>query len=610
MVPPSPEAAKNVLRETFGFDGFRPGQEKAVDAVLTGGDAAVLLPTGAGKSLCYQVPALVFAKHGFGTTIVISPLIALMRDQVHALRARGVAAAALNSSQSDDERRESVRQLLAGELALLYVSPERAAVPSFRRLLGRVPIALWAVDEAHCVSQWGHDFRPEYLRVGELRLVSPAPMVALTATATPEVLNEIEKNLGLRKTCRVIGRFARPNLAFSVSHLRTDAERLESLRAHIQDCDISGGGRVIVYCSTRKKTETVATALRSAGTRVVYYHAGRTQGARDQAQNAFESGRASVLVATNAFGMGIDIPDIRLLVHFQTPGSLEAYYQEAGRAGRDGDPSRCVLFFGRGDLMTQRRLASLGNAGGAAMARAEAALAKMEAYAGGEGCRQQWLCSHFGDTESPPCGRCDDCLGETSQVPKRRARTYDATLTDDEREKILSAVEALSKPVGKTTLAQALHGSMAKNVRRLGLTENPFHASLAHIPVPLIVEAIEAYLSDGALVRKGKKYPTVWLPNRPVRSARRFDGEDGEKPRPKKPRRRGAEMSRALENYRKRQARALKWKPYMVFQRAVISEIEKAKPSTVEELFEIPGLGPSKVERFGLDILDMVRRLS
>jgi ATP-dependent DNA helicase RecQ len=331
--------ARHILKKVFGFSDFRQGQAEAVDAVLSGGDSVVLLPTGGGKSLCYQVPALALAQRGQGTTVVVSPLIALMRDQVTALCGRGVSAAAINSHQEDDEQREVVREFLRGELDLLYVSPERAAAASFRRMLARVDIALIAIDEAHCVSQWGHDFRPEYMRLGELRDIVDAPMIALTATATPVVMEEIVSGLGLREPTMVRGDFSRPNLSFSVQHLRSEAARIGTLQDILTNAGFRGTrgpGRAIVYCSTRKKTETVAKALKSAGFSAAYYHAGRTKLARERVQRAFDLRRAQILVATNAFGMGIDYPDVRVIVHFQTPGSLEAYYQEAGRAGRDG----------------------------------------------------------------------------------------------------------------------------------------------------------------------------------------------------------------------------------------------------------------------------------
>ncbi len=318
----------SVLRDVFGHLEFRPGQREAIDALIAGRDAVVLLPTGAGKSLCYQVPALVASRGGRGTTVVVSPLIALMHDQVSALRARGVMAAALNSHQEEEEQRLVVSAFLRGDLDILYVSPERAAMAGFRRMLERVAIALVAIDEAHCVSQWGHDFRPEYLRLGELRQLVSAPAIALTATATPQVMNEIVRELHMRAPVMVRGDFRRPNLAFAVQRLRGDGERIAALVAACEEAGLAGRvgpGRGIVYCSTRKKTETVAAALKSAGFAAAHYHAGRTALARERAQAAFSLSKTRVLVATNAFVMCIDYPDVRVIVHFQAPGSLDDY---------------------------------------------------------------------------------------------------------------------------------------------------------------------------------------------------------------------------------------------------------------------------------------------
>ncbi len=375
------EAVAELARDVFGYAALRPGQAEAIEAALTGRDAVVVLPTGAGKSTCYQLPALLHHRAGRGTTIVVSPLIALMNDQVEGLRARGIAAAAIHSQLDDEVRAEAFRALMQGELVLLYVSPERAVLDGFKRLLDRAEIAMVAIDEAHCVSQWGHDFRPEYMRLRELReVVLDIPMIALTATATPRVLAELASALGLRDPVRVLGDFRRPNLAFDVEHHRGDATRMISLIAALDRAGMrarTGSGHAIVYCSTRKKTESVAAELRSAGFAAGHYHAGRTALARERAMTAFSVGRLRVLVATSAFGMGVDYPDVRLLVHFQAPGSLEAYYQEAGRAGRDGLPARCVLMFGPADLVTQRLLHD--RSGVAAQARHEDALAAVAA---------------------------------------------------------------------------------------------------------------------------------------------------------------------------------------------------------------------------------------
>jgi len=608
---------RDVLTEVFGHAAFRPGQAEAVSAVLGGRDAAVLLPTGSGKSVCYQVPAIALARAARGTTIVVSPLIALMQDQVGALRGRGVAAGALHSHQDDDEQADTVRDLLAGRLALLYVSPERAAKASFRRMLERIDVALVAIDEAHCVSQWGHDFRPDYMLLRELRDVVDCPMIALTATATPVVLKEIETRLGLVKPARIRTGFDRPNLAFGVQAIRTEKARTEATLTAIDAAGIrgrGGRGRVIVYCSTRKVTERVAKALRSSGLRVGHYHGGRTALARERAQQAFEQGRTRVLVATNAFGMGIDLPDIRLIVHYQTPGSLEAYYQEAGRAGRDGDPARCLLFFGRADLQTQRRLAQSGPSSAARDQRREDALGEIERYATELACRHAGLVAHFtGGEDEPACGRCDVCEGTASDVAAEGHGSErpepPEPLPSEAEDVIVAAVDRLSRPVGRRNLAQALRGGKAKSLARGGLLTMPEYGTLSDYDEDRLVAGIDTLLARGRLERTGKKYPTVWIPGKPMRAARTRGGDGGSAARPAKQKssRFGGDIARALDNYRRRRARKLGWKTYMVFQRAAMLAIDREEPATLDELARIPGLGPAKIERFGEDILAIVR---
>ncbi|MBW2287484.1 MAG: RecQ family ATP-dependent DNA helicase [Deltaproteobacteria bacterium] len=614
-------AARDLLAQIFGHSEFRPGQAEAVEAALGGRDSIVLLATGSGKSLCFQIPAIVASRAGRGTTIVISPLIALMHDQVGALAARGVPAAALHSGQDDAEQKQAVVDFLRGELALLYVSPERAAQAGFRRMLGRTPIALLAIDEAHCVSQWGHDFRPDYMRIHELREIVETPAIALTATATPMVMEEIENRLALRAPVVVRSGFDRPNLRFSVQPLRSQAARLAALQAEIASAGLQSGhgsGRGLVYCSTRKTTETVAKALRSAGIAAGYYHAGRTKLARERAQRAFETRRTRILVATNAFGMGIDLPDIRLIVHFQTPGSIEAYYQEAGRAGRDGEASCCVLFFGPGDLATQRRLHSSASTSAAIANRNELALAAVEKYATRVECRQRRLSAHFtGSDDRPACGNCDVCEDagsvRSAQARFEPDRPAVRLLGSDAHESIVRAVDRLSRPVGKANLARALRGSRAKSLARGGLLMLPEYGSLAEYDEASIVAAVDALLADGRLRRTGRKYPTVWIPGKPIRAstqtnATENDGAAARKPLKRRSSRHGGPLARALDNYRRRQARALKWKTYMVFQRRAILAIDREEPDSLDALARIPGLGPAKIERFGKDILDLVRR--
>ncbi len=607
--------ATAVLQEVFEYPAFRAGQAEAVQANLSGRDAVVLLPTGSGKSLCYQVPAVLRGRQGRGTAIVISPLIALMHDQVGALQARGIAAEALNSHQDAQANRRISQGLRDGDYDLVYASPERAATPGFRRLLEDCQISMLAIDEAHCVSQWGHDFRPEYLQLGELREIVHAPVMALTATATRQVLSEIAQRLGMTKPAIVQGDFRRPNLSFSVRHDRTQVARIKALVEEVDKLGLRAArseGRAIVYCSTRKKTETVAKALRETGLPVGYYHAGRTQLARERAHRAFETRRARILVATNAFGMGIDLPDVRLIVHFQAPGSLEAYYQEAGRAGRDGAPARCVMFFSSADMVTQRRLDG-GNQSELMAQRKHQALAAVERYAHEVQCRQRLLVEHFVEVDdNPDCQRCDVCedaagvsMALEQPAPKVEVQALDAEHT----QLIVQAVDRLRRPVGRLNLARALRGGRAKSLARGGLLTLPEYGSLKAYDEASVVAAIDELLSTGVLMRTGRKYPTVWIAGKPVR-AKVESTASPDKPAARARRGGAGLVARKLDDYRKRTARKLKWKPYMVMQRKALLAIDKTQPDSLDALLKIPGLGPAKVERFGAEILDIVRRYS
>jgi ATP-dependent DNA helicase RecQ len=601
-----------VLRDVFGYDAFRGGQSAAIEAVLAGRDALVLLPTGAGKSVCYQVPAIARARRGEGTTIVISPLIALMNDQVGALAGRGIAAAALHSQCDDPARLETIARLMRGELALLYVSPERAVLDGFKRLLGRARIAMFAIDEAHCVSQWGHDFRPEYMRLAELRQAVPAaPMIALTATATPRVMDEIASSLELRRPAIVRGDFRRPNLTFEVREPHTEDQRIAATVEVLDRAGLrprTGAGRAIIYCSTRKKAEDVAAKLQDAGFAAGYYHAGRTALARERAQTKFSLGRMRVLVATNAFGMGIDYPDVRVIVHYQTPGSLEAYYQEAGRAGRDGEPAHCLLLFGAGDLMTQRRIAEHGSSG-KRQARLDDALATVARYATTWTCRQQLLCAHFtGTDDHAACTTCDACADPARERPSAVAVPASA-LGSAEQQLILAALSAHGRAVGKGNLAKALRGSKAKPVVVQGLDRLAQHGSLSACDEDAIVATIEQLVRERKLVRRGRKYPTVALPaaastratraTRVTRTAHARRGRDGS---------RTSSITVELDRYRKQMARQLKWKAYMIFQRTTIIAIDRQRPDSLAALARIPGLGPNRIARFGDDLLAIVRK--
>lgn len=599
---------QDVLSRVFGHAALRGQQRPAVEAFLQGRDVVVVMPTGAGKSLCFQLPAVVRARAAPGVTLVVSPLVALMEDQVAALRARGVPAACLHSAQDELDQYRTEADFLTGRITLLYVSPERLGAPSFLRHLDRAPIHAVVVDEAHCVSTWGHDFRPDFRaiapRIASLREKHAIPVMALTASATPAVIDDVRATLQLRSPVVIRGGFARPNLEFSVEHVHGTAARDARLAEILQPFRTGRPpGRAIVYTATRKRAESATEHLVSHGFPAACYHAGRTDEAREKAQRAFAVGRTPVLVATNAFGMGVDRPDVRVVVHLEAPGSVEAYYQEAGRAGRDGDPAQCILFFGTADVVTQRVLQRKGRVTAALMDAREHALARLQAYAtSSDICRAARLVAHFEDV--PPdtltaCGHCDVCRGTVAAAvdprPPRTPPVAAEPLRDDDMATVLAAAQALRKPVGKAQLARALRGSTAADVRRKGLMKNPHHGALAHCSETSILAALDALLADGRLEKKGVKYPTVWPAGKGVRTP----GATGGRPRT-------SGLLGALKTWRKRTARALGWKPYMVAPNAALQEMAELRPFTHAELLAIRGMGPARLERFGTELLVLI----
>ncbi len=396
------------LHDRFGFKKFRPGQRSIIEAVLDHRDAMVVMPTGQGKSLCFQLPATLTS----GLTVVISPLIALMKDQVDGLRHRGIAASAFHSGLIQVERDRVIQDIRLRRLQLLYVAPERIQHERFVHILRISGISRLVVDEAHCISHWGHDFRPDYLRLGEFRQrIGLRPCLALTATATGQVQDDICDKLELRHPLRVVTGFRRPNLQFAVEHCQSTKEKLEILESLVAGVvNHPGSGSALVYCATRRHVEEVAARLARTWPKVSFYHAGLEDDRRAAVHEKFLSGEVRVLVATNAFGMGIDKPDVRLVVHFDVPGSLDAYYHEAGRAGRDGVLSRCVLLFQQRDVATQEYFIRQSTNGRAENLRH--LLHHMVSYASALTCRQLAVLEYFGDVDEAalgPCGNCDRC---------------------------------------------------------------------------------------------------------------------------------------------------------------------------------------------------------
>ena len=613
----SPRSARDLLREVFGFAEYRQHQEEIVDHLVAGGDAFVLMPTGGGKSLCYQLPAMV--RHGTG--VVVSPLISLMKDQVDALRAAGVSAAAYNSSLEADEARSVLRALHAGELDLLYVAPETLMTEGFlSRLLGLGDdggaVALFAIDEAHCVSQWGHDFRPEYVQLGQLRELFPGvPIMACTATADPETRDDVRLRLGLQDAAVFVTGFDRPNIRYTVVEKREPLHQLtQFLAAH-------SGESGIVYCLSRKRTEEVAERLRAHGVDAAAYHAGLPADERRRVQDAFARDDVQVVVATVAFGLGIDKSNVRFVVHYDLPKSVESYYQETGRSGRDGLPAEALLLFGLGDAAVVRSLIEGGGRSAAPRDEYERdpervrieihKLNTMIGYADGLSCRREALLGYFGEPYPAPCGNCDICL----EPPE----TFDAT---EQARMALSCVYRLWERdgygYGVGYVIDVLRGSENEKIVGRGHDELSTYGIGAELSRDHWQSLIRQLIHRGYLVQDIARYSALRL----TESARPLlRGEETlvlAKPRTrvptKKQRVRTARAGRAAElaglpvdeelfdelrALRKQLADEQNVPAYVVFSDATLAEMAARKPATSAELLEVNGVGQTKLERYG-----------
>ena len=602
------------LKEYFGHAQFRPGQERLIDAILSGRDVLGVMPTGGGKSICYQIPALLLP----GLTLVISPLISLMKDQVSALRGNGIQAAFLNSSLSSEDFQETVREIHRGAYKLVYIAPERLDDPRFSALLRDHAVSLLAVDEAHCISQWGHDFRPSYLKIADLadKLPRRPVVAAFTATATREVREDITTRLRLRDPVCLVTGFDRPNLYFEV---RRPANKTAATLKLVRERRGKSG---IIYCATRASVERVCQRLQQAGIPATRYHAGLSDQERRANQTEFQYDRRPVMVATNAFGMGIDKSNVNYVLHYNMPKSLEAYYQEAGRAGRDGEPAECILLFSQGDVNTAKYL--IANSGeNEALTEEERELVRrrdlllldaMVGFCKTSGCLRRYLLDYFGQTSMERCENCGNCRTPFVETDVTR-----------EAQMILSCVrrvwDRLGYYVGPALIIRVLRGSKDQRVRELGLDELSTYGLMRALPRGTVREIVDHLQREGFLTvepEHGTLRPTpranevlfhgqrvtmlrpVEAPEDGVEGKRRAGPEDeaeGKHPAVQAGPDEGLLV--ALKALRGRLAREAGVPAYLVFSNAALADMAAKRPRTPEEFLEVSGVGQVKASQYG-----------
>jgi len=593
----TPQTLHSSLLQNFGFKQFRPNQESIIKAITEGRDVLAIMPTGGGKSLCYQLPAVVMD----GTAVVISPLISLMKDQVDAAAAMGIKAATINSSQRDFDRHEVFRMLDRGEIDLLYVSPERFKLDAFTRRLQGMKICLFAIDEAHCISQWGHDFRPDYLGLSEIvKLFPGVPVAAFTATATAQVSEDIVGRLGLRDPFRVRASFNRPNLSYSITpRIDTYDQIYEFVKSH-------EGQSGIIYRLTRQNTEKTCEMLCANGVNATVYHAGLEDNIRRKNQEEFRQDRIPVIVATIAFGMGIDKPNIRWILHADLPKSIENYYQETGRAGRDGDPAECRLLFSRGDIPKLRYFID-DIEDRDERKRQISALDKMVQYASSVKCRRKSLLAHFGEALDHECEGCDIC-DETFE-------TADVTI---DAQKILSAIARTNQRFGAGHVTDIVWGAKTKEIRAQRHDELKTWGAGSDKPKQYWRQLIDELAAEGYIARTGDQYPVLsitekgWgvLKGETKASVRRIE------PAVKQTKKKDTTIELRtdtqilfdeLRKLRTSIAESMGVPAYVVFHDRTLREIARSAPRTPEELREISGIGESKLARFGEKVLSCVK---
>ena len=580
-------AATTVLRDYFGYDSFRKGQENVIENVLQRKDSLCVMPTGGGKSVCYQVPALVME----GTVIVISPLISLMKDQVDALHEAGISAAYINSTMSNEEYQMTMDATIRGEYNLLYIAPERLDSPSFTNRLQLMNVPMVAIDEAHCISQWGHDFRPSYRNIRHMiSLFHDKPVVlALTATATPAVCEDICEQLGITEDNTVMTGFERENLTFSVVK---GQNRDKFVVDYVEKNEGEAG---IIYAATRKAVDQVYETLKKKGVLVAKYHAGLSDTDRSIGQEKFLNDEISVMVATNAFGMGIDKSNIRYVIHYQMPRTMESYYQEAGRAGRDGLDSDCTLLFSSQDVQTQRFLIDLSQD----ETRIPMELEKLQSmidYCHTEACLQKFIITYFGELETKDCGHCANCTD-----------TRESSDVTTEVQKVLSCVIRMGQRFGKTMIAQVLTGSRNKKMLDFGFDKLTTYGIMRNRSAKQVSEFIEFIISENYLGVENGQFPIIYVSEQgkdvltgKVQVFRKVSVVTKQitKDNP---------LFEQLRSLRMELAQEAGVPPFVVFSDKTLQDMISKMPVTEEEFLEVNGVGLAKLERYGEPFLKEIR---
>lgn len=573
------QEAQKLLKQYFGYEQFREGQEKVISHALNGDPCLCVMPTGGGKSICYQIPAIMME----GVTLVISPLISLMKDQVDTLKAAGVPAAYINSTLSTVELDETMQLVAQGYIKLLYIAPERLENQSFCHELSQLQVPLIAVDEAHCISQWGHDFRPSYRAINRLMgLWSNRPVVlALTATATPAVREDICSILDIAEENTIITGFARENLSFSVI-LGQDKDRF--VKQYVQKNKQEVG---IIYAATRKSVDALYETLARAKVNVAKYHAGLSETLRTSEQSRFLNDEAQVMVATNAFGMGIDKSNVRWVIHYQLPKNMESYYQEAGRAGRDGLPSDCIVLYASGDVQTQRFLIDQA----ADRERIPAELKKLQGmvdYCHTESCLQAMIVEYFGEADAKPCGKCSCCVDERE--------VQNVTV---EAQKVLACVVRMGQKFGKTMVAQVLVGSRNQKMKDFGFERLSTYGILRPMTAKDVGNFIEFLIAEGLLLVKHGSLPTIYVSDK---------GKDVLLGKIEVTRKGAVETKQVAEDdplfehfrmLRKKLADEAGVPPFVIFSDKTLRDLVNKRPKTLEGMLEVSGIGENKLEKYG-----------